>query len=240
MPLLHVLTKKEELDPAHLPGKVVIVVDVLFATTTIVHAFAQGAGGVWPARDADDARAIAARLDAPLLAGELQMRDLPGFLPATPLALAAAAPLRGTTLVYATTNGTVALRAAEAAARVYAGALCNGAALVRHVIRAHPLETVLVVCAGSGGRFNLEDFHAAGHIVAHFEQAGGYELSDAALAAMLLHRGCAVESALGASRVGQLVMSQRGGDDELACAARIDSLDVVPCVQDGCLRLVAA
>ena len=39
---LHVLTKKEELDSVRVPGKVVIVLDILFATTTMVTALAHG------------------------------------------------------------------------------------------------------------------------------------------------------------------------------------------------------
>ena len=42
MPKLHVLFTKENLDPSRLQGKVVIVLDVLFATSTIVHAFGEG------------------------------------------------------------------------------------------------------------------------------------------------------------------------------------------------------
>ena len=111
MPSLHVLFKKEDLDPARLEGKVVIVLDVLFATSTIVHAFGQCIDCIWPAMDAQDARRIASTLQAPLLAGEYLANPLPGFGPATPLALAATG-LAGATLVYATTNGTVALNKA--------------------------------------------------------------------------------------------------------------------------------
>ena len=88
MPSLHVLFKKEDLDPARLEGKVVIVLDVLFATSTIVHAFGQCIDCIWPAMDAQDARRIASTLQAPLLAGEYLANPLPGFGPATPLALA--------------------------------------------------------------------------------------------------------------------------------------------------------
>lgn len=239
VPKLHVLLRREELKPERLAGKVVIVVDVLFATSTIAHAFDRGAACIWPARSEKEAQEIASRLDAPLLAGEYLMQDLPGFMPATPLALAAR-PLQGTTLVYATTNGTLALRDAESAAHVYAGALVNGAALVRHVVRAHPDAPVLLLCAGSVDRFNIEDFHGAGHLVAHFERSGNYQLSDAALAAMLLYRGCAADDVLHASRVGRMVCTAAGGREEIACAARADSLDVVPRLQDGCLRRVAA
>ena len=40
---IHVLLKKEELDSQRLPGKVVIVLDILFATSSIVAAMAHGA-----------------------------------------------------------------------------------------------------------------------------------------------------------------------------------------------------
>lgn len=238
MPKLHVLFKKEELDPGRLQGKVVIVLDVLFATSTIVHAFAQGAHRIWPARDADDARRIAASLDSPLLAGEYLADSLPGFGPATPLALCASG-MDGATLVYATTNGTVALNNTVGAAHVYVGALSNGEALVAHVRRQHPDAPVLVVCAGSVGRFNLEDFYGAGHIAAHFERTGSYALSDAALAAVLLYRGCSADTALNASRVGRMMQSHHL-HDEVEHAARMDTVDVVPELIDGCLQRVAA
>ena len=56
---LHVLMKKEELDGQRLDGKIVIVLDILFATTTIVAALSEGASEVWPALDGDAARALA-------------------------------------------------------------------------------------------------------------------------------------------------------------------------------------
>ncbi|MCY7313092.1 MAG: 2-phosphosulfolactate phosphatase [Pseudoxanthomonas sp.] len=238
MPKLHVLLRKEDMDPARLPGKVVVVLDVLFATSTIVHAFGEGIDCIWPARDGEDARRIAGQLDAPRLAGEYLANSLPGFGPATPLALAATG-LKGASLVYATTNGTVALNNATAAAHVYVGALLNGAAVVAHVARAHPDSPVLLVCAGSLGRFNLEDFYGAGHLVAHFERTGRYTLTDTALAAALLYRGCDAGTALGASRVGRMML-EHDLQDEVDCAATFDCVDVVPRLDNGCLRQVAA
>lgn len=238
MPKLHVLLKKEELDRERLEGKVVIVLDVLFATSTIVHAFGQGIACIWPARDADDALRIAGKLDAPMLAGEYLAGSLPGFGAATPLALCDGT-VDGATLVYATTNGTAALHEAAGAAHVYAGALLNGAALAAHVAREHPRASVLLVCAGSVDRFNLEDFYGAGHLAAHLERSGNYTLSDAALAALLLYRGCDAGAALRASRVGRM-MQAHGLQAEVDCAARSDILDVVPELRGGCLQRVAA
>lgn len=240
MAALHVLVKREELEQARLGGKVVVVLDVLFATSTIVHVLAHGAAGVWPASDADDARRIAAGLPGARLAGEHMARPIDGFGPATPLALAADG-LDGARFAYSTTNGTVALAALHGASHVYAAALLNGAAVARHVASAHPGMTVLLVCAGSAARFNLEDFYGAGHLVAHFRRlgAGGYAPTDSAIAAFMLADGTDAATALGRSRVGRH-MASVGLQAEVACAARLDVHDVVPQLIDGCLQAVAA
>jgi 2-phosphosulfolactate phosphatase len=235
---IHVLTKKEELDGQRLPGKVVAVLDVLFATTSIAAALAHGATAVIPTPDGDSARAAAAGLPPGsfVLAGEYGAETLPGFAHPTPLALLAL-PLRGRTLVYSTTNGTVAVRKAGGAAHVYAAALANGEAVAERIASRHGGDTVLVVCAGSVDAFNLEDFFGAGHLVSLLVRARpDAELTDAARAARMLHDAADPLACLAASRVGRM-MRERGGMAEVEWAARMDHLAVVPELRDG--RLVA-
>src|SRR5262252_4269697 len=163
---IHVLGKKEELDTVRLPGKVVIVLDVLFATSTMVAALAEGASAVVPTLDGAAARAAAEREPAGsfVLAGELNTVTLEGFAPPTPLALIRHG-VAGRKLIYSTTNGTVAFHACADADDVYAGALLNGEAVVERVLSAHPGRTVLIVCSGSANNFNLEDFYGAGYLI---------------------------------------------------------------------------
>jgi len=234
MPNVAVLCWKECLETERLGAQVVIVLDILFATSTIVHACSEGVDSVLPAIDATEALAYASQMSGCVLAGEYLADSLPGFASATALALASR-PLRGNTLIYCTTNGTVALRRAAGAAAVYAGALLNGAALVDHVIREHPGAPVLLVCSGSVGRFNLEDFYGAGHLVAHFMSHGQYNTNDAGTAALLLYRGCDARTALLSSRVGKM-MQQRSLQHEVEYAAQLDSLAVVPRLREGRLR----
>jgi len=59
-PSLHVLVRREDVDASRLQGRVVVVIDVLFATSTIVHALAAGASSVYPAFDDVDASRAAA------------------------------------------------------------------------------------------------------------------------------------------------------------------------------------
>lgn len=238
---VHVLTKKEELDGQRLPGKVVVVLDVLFATTSIAAALAHGAVEVIPCPDGEAARAVAAARPpgSCVLSGEYGAETLPGFAHPTPLALLGE-PLAGRSLVYSTTNGTVAVHKAAGASRIYAAALANGAAVVRRVVERAEGETVLVVCSGSVDAFNLEDFYGAGHLVSHFTRsAPGWELTDTALAARMLHDGADALACLSASRVGRM-MRARGLEREVEWAARADHLAVVPELRGGSLIDAAA
>jgi 2-phosphosulfolactate phosphatase len=140
-------------------------------------------------------------------------------------------------LVYCTTNGTVALRRAAGGAFVYVGALLNGAAVVEHIVRVHPNAPVLVVCSGSSGHFDLEDFYGAGHIAWHFSKHPGYQLSDAACAAMLLRQGCDARTALLSSHVGRM-MQERALEHEVEYASRHDTLDIVARLDGGRLTRV--
>jgi len=194
---------------------------------------------VIPALDGDAARALAAARPPGsfVLAGEYGAETLPGFSHPTPLSLLGE-PLSGRALVYSTTNGTVAIHKAAGASRVYAASLCNGAAVVEHVIARAEGETVLVVCSGSVDAFNLEDFYGAGHLVSHFtRRQPGWELTDTALAAAILHDGSEALACLSRSRVGRM-MRDRGLEREVEWAARKDHLAVVPELRGG--RLVNA
>ena len=237
---IHVLGRKEDLDAVRLPGKVVIVLDVLFATSTIVAALGHGAPSVIPALDEAAARAESAS-HAPgayVLAGELYAETLPGFAPPTPLALVEHG-VAGKHVIYSTTNGTVALHGASAADHVYAAALLNGRAIVDHVLARHPDRTILILCSGSLGNFNLEDFYGAGYLVQLLAERLGEQadFSDAARVARRLFRSGDPVATLTDCRVGRM-MTERGLAHEIAYAAQLSALAVVPRLAAG--RIVAA
>ena len=235
---VHVLTKKEELDSVRVQGKVVIVLDVLFATTTMVAVLANGARDVVPVLDEAAARASAQGIGECVLAGELYAETLPGFAHPAPLALNEHG-VRGKTVVYSTTNGTVAMTQAAGAARVYCGALLNARRLVEHILERHARETVLILCSGSGNNFNYEDFYGAGCFADHFSKMmGGIDLSDAARAARDLYRQARLPDALLECRLGAM-MVKRGLRREVEYACRVDSLPVVAALEDGRVKLVS-
>jgi 2-phosphosulfolactate phosphatase len=235
---VHVLTKKEELDTVRLPGKVVVVLDILFATTTMVTALAHGAKEVVPVLDESAAHAESKQFSASsfVLAGELHAETLPGFAHPAPLSLLEHG-VEGKSVIYSTTNGTVAMGLAAAAARVYCGALLNARALVGHIVARHPGDTVLLVCSGSGNNFNLEDFYGAGYFVEcllpHVT-----DLSDAAKAALALYRHAKAPEALLDCRVGRMMVA-RGLAHEVEFACRRDELPVVVGLERGRVRVLS-
>jgi len=227
-----VVLTKEDIDGVEDPGrKVAVVLDVIFATTTIVAALQAGARAVLPVPDLAAARALAEGR-APgsyLLAGELNAQAFPGSWPFQPTAMDHP-KLRGRDLILATTNGTVALCRAAAFAQVYVAALSNGSAVAAHLLARHPGQDIVLVCAGSRGRFSMEDFYGAGHLASRLSEAGDparMVLGDAALAARAAFAGSPPEAALAASRLGRL-MSGRGMAADVRYAARLDVCEVVP------------
>jgi len=233
---IHVLLKKEELDGQRLPGKIVVVLDILFATSSIVAAVANGAQEVVPFLDGEAALGESRKRKAGsfVLSGELNAVTLEGFCHPTPLALIGEG-LASKSVIYCTTNGTVAIAKSREASRVYAAALLNGQAMIEHLERTARGETVLLVCSGSADNFNLEDFYGAGYLVSLFARNPKHELSDAAIAAQLLHDRSDAYECLARSRVGRMMLD-RGLESEVRFAARKSCFDVVVALEDGSLR----
>ena len=237
---IHVLTRKEELDGVRVPGKVVVVLDILFATTTMVAALAHGATEVVPVEDEKAARDAGALRPAGsyVLSGELHAETLPGFAHPAPVALLRHG-VRDKALIYSTTNGTVAMRLADGAKRVYCGSLLNAGAVADHIAAQHPRDTVLILCSGSGGNFNLEDFYGAGCLVERFAGllGAGADFSDASRTALAFYRHASAPQVLLDCRVGRM-MAKRGLGHEVEFACRIDAFPIVPVMQGESLRRI--
>lgn len=235
---IHVLTRKEELDDIRVPGKIIVVLDILFATTTMVAALAHGATEVQPVADEAAARAAGERHAEGryVLSGELYAETLPGFAHPAPVALLQHG-VKDKALIYSTTNGTVAMTLAAGAKRVYCGSLLNAQAIVSRIASEHPRDTVLILCSGSGGNFNLEDFYGAGCVVDRLVNVLGAQtdLSDAARTSLAFFRQAQAPQVLLDCRVGRMMVA-RGLAHEVEFACRFDAFPVVPVLEGGRLR----
>jgi 2-phosphosulfolactate phosphatase len=166
---LDVFLAPSELTPAALDGRVVAVIDVLRATTTIAAALHAGAHMVIPFIETEDAVRTAKQYERGevKLAGERHMIAIPGFdLGNSPLEFTPASVGQHTVLL-TTTNGTKALLASEDAKAVYVASYANFSLTLSRLQTA--LDTghqVSIICAGSEGTVSLEDSACAGRYVA--------------------------------------------------------------------------
>jgi len=226
---IEVLFSPRSIGPVGLAGRTAIVIDILRATTTICAALHHGARAVVPTRTPDEARAAAEALpdDAVILAGEQDALPIAGFDAGNSPGDMTPDRVGGKTVVLCTTNGTGALLSARNARAIYPGAACNFsllAALSRTTIEAG--ESLVLLCAGRGGSFGLDDAYCAGRLIALvLDQAAGGRtmLTDSARAAVEIARGLGArwDMALKSSRAGQ-DLERLGFGTDIDYAARED------------------
>jgi 2-phosphosulfolactate phosphatase len=160
-----------------LEGGVAVVIDVLRATTTMIHALAAGCDAIIPCAEIDEARKVAESLPTgtALLAGERQGLPIEGFDLGNSPGDCTPANCSGKTLVMTTTNGTRAILASLEAARVLVAAFVNRSATVE-ALKADG-RPIHLVCAGTDGQISLEDSMFAGS-VAHEIDTWAWEISE--------------------------------------------------------------
>jgi 2-phosphosulfolactate phosphatase len=236
-------------EPEQLAGRTVVVVDILRATTTIIHALAAGAKQVLPCLEVDEARRLAAQFPgAAVLGGERKGGKIEGFdlgnspQDYTPVSVG------GKTVVFTTTNGTRALTRCRQARRVLIGGFVNLSAVCREVEGA---DEIVLLCAGTDGSVTREDALFAGAVVTDLTLAsggrqlasGGREPPESSGTAILndqaeIARDAWQSAAAGfsADPLSRTLRASRGGrnligighENDIDLAAQIDKFDFVP------------
>ncbi|HEX5435518.1 MAG TPA: 2-phosphosulfolactate phosphatase [Gemmatimonadaceae bacterium] len=222
---------------AHVQGRVVAVIDVLRASTSIAAALANGARTVIPFERIDDViiRAKQFERGEVRLAGERKMQPIPGFdLGNSPGAFTEEA-IRGKTVLMTTTNGTAALHAVQGARDVVVAAYVNFSAVCALLRTAARGETdVVLVCAGHEGQFALEDASCAGRYAsAVLDGLSCVELGDGAAACVVLDQqyGDHLDRLFADSEHGR-ALQDAGFAADLECCAAVDAYPVIPVYRD--------
>jgi 2-phosphosulfolactate phosphatase len=230
------------------PGRVLIVIDQIRASTTITTALDLGCADLLLAGDIRTARRVG-RQTGSLLAGERLAQKPPGFdFDNSPSELARA-ELGGRSLVLSTTNGTAVLRRFRAADAVLVGCLRNARAVAAAAVglarASGPDGSVQVVCAGRLGRFVIEDAVAAGVIVGRIVELLGEtgepaDLTDASVAAVRLRASFPDLHTAMAESDGGATLREIGQPDDIAFCAEVDVSNTVPrLVASDPMRIVA-
>lgn len=256
-PQIHIHLLPGLIPPGALRGGVAVVVDVLRATTVMVHALSSGCEAVVPCLEIEDALAVAAGLPrgGALLGGERGGLPIEGFDLGNSPATYTPEVCRGRTLVMTTTNGTRAILASLEADRVLVAGFVNLRATVDELalefLKADRGRPVHIVCSGTEGEVSLEDSLLAGALAKSLtdlatEDLGGEAPLGNDSAFLAVSQWLEVERYLQKRPLGRLLRLGRGGrnvrriglEPDIDDAARVDRFALVAELRREPLRIV--
>jgi 2-phosphosulfolactate phosphatase len=234
MPNLETCLTPRLIDQYEVEGKIVIIVDVFRATSTIASALESGFSEVKPVGELEQALALEAEGYIP--AAERNGGLAPGFSHGnSPREYRNREEFQGAKLALSTTNGTQLVALSKGADLILNGALVNRDAIARRLLREK--RDCLIFCAGWQGRVNLEDTLFAGALARSLE--ADYDLADdSTLNSRMIWETARTnldEYARRASHAKRL--SGKGYKEDVAFCLRLDALEVVPELIEGSFRI---
>ena len=213
--------------------KVVVVVDILRATSCMTTALAHGVSSIRPVAELEESRALSEQ--GYLIAAERGGEKVKGFdLGNSPFEYMEDG-LRGRKISVTTTNGTRAIGLSMGAERLLIGSFLNLKAVANLLNKQE--NDVLIVCAGWKGHVNLEDTLFAGALAEQLT-AKFTCICDSTLAAIALYHH-AQSNMLAFLQNSSHVQRLKGLgiEKDVAFCLQQDIYDVVPILKDNELVL---
>lgn len=163
---------------------IVVVIDILRATSAICTAFHYGIDRIIPVSTVEEAKVY---LDKGFLAAAERNGDIvDGFSLGNSPFTYMNETIKGKTLALTTTNGTLAIEVAKKSYKVVIGSFLNYDVLIDWLIKEN--KDVVLLCAGWKNKFNIEDSMFAGAVVKKLNSTGMYNSTcDSAVASQYLY-----------------------------------------------------
>lgn len=220
-------------EPEEHKGSIVVIIDVLRATSAICTAFEHGAKSIIPVESVEEARKYKER-------GFLVAAERDGFV--LGFADFGNSPfnftrerVEGKTIVYSTTNGTGIIKMADSASVIVIGSFLNITSLTGWLENQD--KDVILFCAGWKNRFNLEDTICAGAIAERLMGTSLYStICDSSLAALDLWTLAKDDLQGYIDKAAQRTrLRDKGLDDCILFCLTVDYTDKIPVIENGIL-----
>jgi 2-phosphosulfolactate phosphatase len=220
-------------EPDEHVNSIVVIIDILRASSAIVTAFANGAVTIIPVADVSEAKDYKAR-------GYLVAAERDGYV--LDFADFGNSPfnftkekVEGKTIVYSTTNCTGIIDMASSAYMTAIGSFLNIRALTLWLIKQD--RNVLLFCAGWKNRFNIEDTVCAGAIAEKLMRSNFYStICDSTLAAIDLWSLAGTDLKGYIEKAAQRTrLKDKKLDDCIEFCLKSDYTDKIPVMKNGIL-----
>lgn len=215
-------------------GDVVIVVDVLRCTSTIVTALANGASDVIAVKSVSEALSLKSKKTESILAGERGGLPPKGFEFGNSPRDFLAKNINGRSIIITTSSGTQTINNVLKAKAVLLGSFLNLTAVANEGLDIANEESCGLTVAMSGklGSFSLEDFLCSGAIMELWEKKSS-EFSDSAYSSLLAYKsakGNLLQHILKGNHAKELI--DIGFLDDLIFCCEQDKYDTVPILKE--------
>ena len=212
---------------------IIVIIDILRASSAICTAFANGASALIPVAEVEEAREYKKK-------GYLVAAERDGFV--LDFADFGNSPFNftrekvaGKTIVYSTTNGTGIINLSSSSYKTVVGSFLNLNAVIEFLKKTD--RDVLLFCAGWKNKFNIEDTICAGAMAEMLLDSGLYStICDSTLAAVDLWSLAKDDLPAYIEKVAQRTrLRDKGLDDCIDFCISTDFTDKVPYIKEGVL-----
>ncbi len=214
-------------------NSIVVIIDILRASSAICTAFANGATSIIPVAEVDEAKEYKRR-------GYLVAAERDGYV--LDFADFGNSPfnftrekVEGKTIVYSTTNGTGIINLASSAYMTVIGSFLNIGSLTRWLLRQE--RDVMLFCAGWKNKFNIEDTICAGAISESLLASNLFTtICDSTLAAVDLWSVAKTDLTSYIDKAAQRSrLRDKGLDDCIKFCLTNDFTEKIPVIKNGIL-----
>ncbi|MDT8716738.1 2-phosphosulfolactate phosphatase family protein [Clostridium sp. 19966] len=224
-----IIISADDIKESKIRDKVVIVIDMLRATSVITTAFMNGCKNVIPVLTVERALEIAKDKKGCILGGERKAVKIEGFdCSNSPLEYTSDI-IKNKELIMTTTNGTRAINECKAAHKILIGCLLNAKACSEAASKYD--RDVVIVNAGTYGQFSMDDFICSGYIIECMTKQEKIKLTDIAFTAKHIYKQH--EDILSFIKDANHfnVIKSLGLEEDLNYCIQKDITDVVPYLQ---------
>lgn len=184
-----VIISADNIKSEYLENKIVVVIDMLRATSVIATALANGAKEVFPILTVEEAFDKKKELldlgKDVLLGGERKAVKIDGFdFSNSPLEYTKE-KVSGKTIILSTTNGTRAINLSLKAEEIIIGSIVNARAVALELKKIN--KDVVFINAGTNGQFSMDDFICSGYMISILLENSNIDLSDIAKTAKYIY-----------------------------------------------------
>ncbi|HSP47798.1 MAG TPA: 2-phosphosulfolactate phosphatase [Clostridiaceae bacterium] len=231
---IDIIISAEQVNSDQVKTNTVIVVDTLRATSTIITALSNGAKSVVPVATVEEALHIRKQYEHAVLGGERRSVKIEGFDYSNSPREYTNIEIHGTNIILTTTNGTKAISRSREGKRILIGALLNAKAVAGKAFECG--DDIVIVNAGTNGRFSMDDFITGGAIISELMDLGPLELSDIAKTALLIYRSYKDIRSYIKEAAHYKSLEELGLQEDIDFCLQKDIFDIVPEYSDGVIK----